>query len=1705
LHSSKIVRQVHFSDEIHPYGVVAYEGMFQMPLALSSGGIPMRRALGLILLFLFCSLAPMANGAVTETQFAGGTTSYEQTFNGQGNGSAGIINIPYGAEVTSAEFNLRGDPSTSQWSNLTSNNDFGGVGSSSWSGTPPGMAYGYRSNIDVDNNAVQLLGQPSTTSMALSSSTHISSTTGHQNTSGEFIANGDQGFIGASSTPSSDALSSGTWSYPGSVVKLDDEYHVLMSTSTSSYYFQNIYRWNASTGSYIGQVTINFGTCNTNYLRYTHDMAKDGNNTVYTVSYNYYAILKWSISKSASSSTWTCQQQTVLTYPNMVAGIDIDETTGKMWLYIYQSQFPNYNHYLWEVNKANPSSANGTYLLGPGTDFIGTPAGLHVSEPRITVNNYQSSASTHHHFHLDGMWTERLGTQTLNQRGHYGLSDIGDGTLAYTCFYSSSCNAHSRDILFSGSGSPFELNSATSSSSVTTGSTTTLSRSITEVELEAGVGWIPDNTSIEYEVSIDGGTTWKKIYPAGTATFANAGNQLTWRAYLNGTATETPILDFVVLGYTISYVNNGYFYIRSNYNTLNPVAAQIHWNATTPSGSSISIEVQTSSTTTWSSAQNGVTKTLSASTSYVYVYVRLYSGSSNSATPTLNDINITFFTNAPLNAALDIGSDGSDEWSRSGTFLGTTTASGSAIVLAFNNLIPNSGSGTVSIPVDISSAASGILAIDSFSINYIMQTVNLEIIANASEVLHERNKGYSVTTRHVIGEDAGRINEASLRFLATPSGSAPTLTWTYGNAAPTENDPESWITVDPTSTWTENNGILEIEWKFKVSANMPEQNNVRFRTNCIDDLNHEPVSLDWYPPPDQALIVNQSFGLGWMMVRDNEGAATWDDVPDNMWVAAGEELHFQGQLWFYGTEDTPKDNAFDMRISRNGYVDAAWRDTSNHNGTFYISVEMPNLDIEDGVQFEVQTYNERDATLVLPLNDSWRRTFKIDATPPRFSSSMPVDGDYEAADDEHLIQVEVEDAVGSPQELTLWYWVEADHDDNRNGLPDEDEYVSKMMYNSTNSNVKWFRTTIDDSRNPNMGRVSYFVEGHDPAGNVLGEDVLIDDEIITMYHGHGFGSDTATFLTRKDSDAIFTGLNWVGHWDDMPVFAGQDQTIVLGLVDANTVIDFEEIKLVFDFEGPDPNKDQQVIAYSGVNNSWWSNSQYIILDSTSDVILQTNASGLPWIHVTFNFQFTWDWPDEEWGDLALIYKERGNAEPTRHEFDDNSFRVENDLVLSPTDFKVMDINEPRTGPIADGSRVRSDDRLSFEGRIVYEGSNVAAPRNVGVQVDVFDGESAWSDGSLGENGEYSIEVPLDHATSLASSSTRTCLISISGIPGRGEDMTGTSVSTTLRIDVDHSPPRVTTRVAPVNVIDISPKTDLSKIEVEFKGWEDYDLTGSKQFVNWIMRDHLNTVTIGSGSSELGMQQNGQEILWTGTVDLTDDGRIDARMGDLVGFWITGYDAAGNPFLEVGNSPSNPVQELVSIDNDHELGWVYLGAEVADLKLTSITLDDDHISPGSNVQITVEVVNNGGEASTPFSVAFYAGNSDKPFDTKSINSLEPGQAVELIVTWEAEEGYDRIRAVVDPENVVIEVNEEDNSAEHSVEVVYVSYFGWVDNVREQPLGWIFAGVGIIVVMTAFTISRRTALERGSSLLDDEFYEDDDYEDSEDDEDWEDDEY
>ena len=114
----------------------------------------MRKSLFLTTIFVLSVISPISLAGVTETQFQDGSTSYTHTFSGTGNGFAGNLTFPYGAEVTSASFDVAGQPSSTTWGNLSTNTDFGGVGSGAWKGIPPGFAYGNRNYLEVENDQV---------------------------------------------------------------------------------------------------------------------------------------------------------------------------------------------------------------------------------------------------------------------------------------------------------------------------------------------------------------------------------------------------------------------------------------------------------------------------------------------------------------------------------------------------------------------------------------------------------------------------------------------------------------------------------------------------------------------------------------------------------------------------------------------------------------------------------------------------------------------------------------------------------------------------------------------------------------------------------------------------------------------------------------------------------------------------------------------------------------------------------------------------------------------------------------------------------------------------------------------------------------------------------------------------------------------------------------------------------------------------------------------------------------------------------------------------------------------------------------------------------------------------------------------------------------------------------------------------------------
>ena len=1159
----------------------------------------MRRAIFLTLLFVLSVMSPLAAAATTETQFKDGSTAYEHTFSQKGTGAAGVITLPIGAAVQSASFDLLGEASTTTWTNFTSDSDYGGAGDTDYTSStttrPSPFTYARRDNFEVDTETVTLKGNPTELTPRFSSSSSVATLgSAHLNTTGQFVALSDQGYTSPTKQFADIRASTSTpWGYTGVVVPINSsEIHILRY---SSQYMTNnpsaIMRVNPSTGQYLGTASYLTNSCGSNAMYGIHDVDVYNGN-VYTAHYTYYKINKWSVGWNTQGTQvqWSCQTSYTYNYPNYITGVDFDDNTGKMYIGVYDAS--TRNHYLKEVNPSSPTVITGTWLMTSTSYYYDHGAGLTVNMPNVMYNIYYMNTdykSIHYHYTMSSGLLVSQGERTMPGGGHYGLTDTDEHKVMFSCHWSGTnyCTQGIRKVHVYGDGAHYDPRASSLTSQTIVGQTTSISKAINSINVNGIFGSVPAGTSINVDVSNDGGVTWKSGYVGQKVNFANAGTSVKWRATLNGTTTKTPVLGDVVLTYTTNYQTSGYYYAYQYVGTAasNVIAATVDWNETRPSGTSITVNVgYKASSSTCGTGGSGVqsftspntTKSMTATSSYYCVRIML-STSSTGATPSLTDLSIMRCTPMrPINPA------STSTVRRLGSARPPTGRSSvrspcrvnkAATPWSTNSTTPFQTPVPVPLTFQSTSRPNRRANCPSPRLRYVytMQTVNLDLVIPEDEILHERITPYEVVSRHVIGEAANSMVSADLTLMTAGSAANwPTISWQYGDVFPDPNDPAQYIDVDPTSYSVESNGILEIHWKFFVTSEMPDQDNVRFRVGCLDDSG----TAGFAPEPltsAEGLRVNRSFGLGWLNVRDNDGELTSQDVPDGAWVAAGEQVYFVGAMWFQDTEDAPKDSAFDVRISRNGYVESTARDTTNNNGSFFIPIDLPNIDVPDGLTYEVQTYNERNPDHVQQPNSEWRRTYLVDATHPERKAVAPVDDAYEAATNEQAVQILVEDKVGHPMELELNYWVEADHDANRNGEADPEEYVSKTVTNTTEARSKWFITNIDTSRNPNMGRVSYYWDGGDQAGNPLHFTAMNDDdELLKFEASEGFLYDDATFRTRKDSSAVFTGLEWVGHEDNEAVFAGMEQTISLGFIDANTAIDFEFISLVFDFEGPNP-------------------------------------------------------------------------------------------------------------------------------------------------------------------------------------------------------------------------------------------------------------------------------------------------------------------------------------------------------------------------------------------------------------------------------------------------------------------------------------------------------------------------------------------------------
>ncbi|DAC50258.1 MAG TPA: hypothetical protein D7H97_04015, partial [Candidatus Poseidoniales archaeon] len=391
----------------------------------------------LVSLMIFSSLLPFATAATTETQFADGTTSFTHTFAGSGHGDTAGVNMPIGAEVTSASFDLTGTPSMTSWANATSNSDFGGVGSTDGQMNVPYFTSDYRYSLGVDNDEAHLKELENEATWTLTSSSDISNAGGNtHNTSGGAISPSTSDLVGAT-TNSYSSYSGGSWNYAGPVVYQGDTTYVAQWSSTSSYIAPTIYRYNSSTGAQIGSVSLQYNSCTTTSLYYMSDITSDGDGTVWVSSWSYRYISKWTV----NGGTWSCNQYWVVnTGTYYMGGIAFDPIDNEMYVIAALYAYPNNNYYLWNVNRSSPVTALSTKLLMSIPTNSGQGSGLDVVGDRVTVNihctfstssNYCKAKNWHAVFLKDGNWFEHQGDVLFPNRAHKGLEPTDSGSIGW--------------------------------------------------------------------------------------------------------------------------------------------------------------------------------------------------------------------------------------------------------------------------------------------------------------------------------------------------------------------------------------------------------------------------------------------------------------------------------------------------------------------------------------------------------------------------------------------------------------------------------------------------------------------------------------------------------------------------------------------------------------------------------------------------------------------------------------------------------------------------------------------------------------------------------------------------------------------------------------------------------------------------------------------------------------------------------------------------------------------------------------------------------------------------------------------------------------------------------------------------------------------------------------------------------------------------
>ncbi len=1138
---------------------------------------------------------------------------------------------------------------------------------------------------------------------------------------------------------------------------------------------------------------------------------------------------------------------------------------------------------------------------------------------------------------------------------------------------------------------------------------------------------------VDHWVSADNGTHWVQVVNNQTVHFAHPGQQLRWKLQMVG---STSVSWWMSINYSTDYNTAGSWTSPTITTSTQVGQMQVSWVASTPSGTTVGVEVSNDNGSNWQTVTNNQMVTFTSQGNQL-VYRVTFGSTDSSVTPTLSSFTLDYEEGYPSSVRLDIGDDGSYEYVGTDLLNQPVTLSGQNLVDAFNDNILDNGVGVSNVTLTFLAGSPGRIRVSDLDVTYKMSTMALDASLEGGMLVPDGATRVLVA-RVVEGDEADRINQVDVELQATGVEN-PIIRWSNGDVCSLVSDNADLISFDAANCTSQesSDGVLSLLLPLRSNWTWDDESGIEVLLTVDDDIGRQ---VTRWETENLGMRVENDIQLMDLGVEDETGRVLFG----NDWVRGGLEVTFHGSISFEGTAYSPQAGQFSLELTGQNLTmdgDPMEPEKQFHiepnpsHGQYSITIISPIESSPGGMLFRVKAVGLVNNSQF--VNPGWNTVrLVLDGNSPLVIGASPADGDeVHKGTPSQPIRIVVQDSVDPPTQLDLRYWVEGQHDLDYDGVPDWNEY-NYLTMNTPEvqpGGLNIFEGLIQDHMNQHGEKVSLYIEGTDAQGNALamGGGPVCPEEADPC--GGGFNeqepdwdADLVTYRIREEFEPYLESENStiVGHGDEAPLHPGTQYIARLRVVDRNGWNDISTVQISLTGE------------LSESESSIWANFTKLE-DGTLDMYLESGGPGLAVsnlysdytlvegnesiLDLNIRFQLTWLFPEEmdtdgestyvpviEVSDWPCYQDVQEPCFSERGGLGNDEWSLDNDLRfdLDPGHFTAIDLatgqnlyneeGEQRT--IAAGQVVR------VNGRILFSEDHTPAPEGA-FDIVVGNLELQWR-AVPREGGEFTVDILVPNVRS----GHLDMYAWLENLPGLATDQTPEPPR--ILLEVDGVLPLINS-ILPSGDI---PLSDAGAIAVFLNTSDASGFDPDRPAVlHYVVRAGESEVTRGSYELRTLLQQYGYGH-WTDIIDITDGGVTELLPGYLVDVWVTGADAAGNPYVSENNTEATPLET-----------WrlVRIGPSV-DLFETDISWSDATPESGDRVTLTIIGTNtNDEEGNLTFALQRKIGNGVwvDVEDAWTEVTLRPqaGFIGEIIIDTEEveEETVERYRLVVRDGHVVLD--------------------------------------------------------------------------------------